>query len=34
MKAHRPPVDGVIALAMAVERAELKPEPAKVLGWV
>jgi hypothetical protein len=27
-------IDGVIALAMAVERAEVKPEPVELLGWL
>jgi len=27
-------VDAVVALAMAVERAEAKPEPVRVLGWL
>jgi hypothetical protein len=27
-------VDAVIALAMAVERAEHRPEPARLLGWL
>jgi phage terminase large subunit-like protein len=27
-------IDGVIALAMAVERAEFKPEPVELLGWL
>lgn len=27
-------IDAVIALAMAVERAEARPEPARVLAWV
>jgi phage terminase large subunit-like protein len=27
-------VDAVVALAMAVERAEARPEPARVLGWL
>jgi hypothetical protein len=27
-------IDGVTALAMAVEQAEWKPEPAKLLGWL
>jgi hypothetical protein len=26
--------DAVIALAMAVERAQFKPEPVELLGWV
>ena len=26
-------IDSVIALAMAVERAEHKPEPVELLGW-
>jgi hypothetical protein len=28
------PDDGVVALAMAVERAEVKPEPVRLLGWL
>jgi hypothetical protein len=27
-------IDGVIALAMAVERAQFKPEPLVLHGWV
>jgi hypothetical protein len=27
-------IDAVIALAMAVERAEAKPEPVELLGWL
>ena len=27
-------IDAVVALAMAVEAAERKPEPVKLLGWV
>jgi phage terminase large subunit-like protein len=27
-------IDGVIALAMAAERAERQPAPTKVLGWL
>jgi len=27
-------IDGVIALCMAVERAEFKPEPVELLGWL
>jgi phage terminase large subunit-like protein len=27
-------IDAVIALAMAVERAEAKPEPVELLGWI
>jgi hypothetical protein len=27
-------IDGVIALSMAVERAEFRPEPAEFLGWL
>jgi phage terminase large subunit-like protein len=27
-------IDAVIALAMAVERAEQKPEPVELLGWL
>jgi hypothetical protein len=27
-------IDGVIALAMAVERAEVKPETVRLLGWL
>jgi hypothetical protein len=26
-------IDGVVALAMAVERAQFKPEPVRLLGW-
>ena len=34
-KAHRSAqVDGVVALAMAVERAEAKHEPVRLLGWL
>ncbi len=27
-------IDAIIALAMAVERAEQKPEPVTLLGWL
>ncbi|HZB77619.1 MAG TPA: hypothetical protein VE526_15415 [Solirubrobacteraceae bacterium] len=27
-------IDAVIALAMAVERAEQKPQPVELLGWI
>jgi hypothetical protein len=27
-------IDAVIALCMAVERAEFKPEPVELLGWL
>jgi hypothetical protein len=27
-------IDAVIALAMAVDRAENQPEPVKLLGWL
>jgi hypothetical protein len=27
-------IDGVVALAMAAERAEVKPEPVRLLAWV
>jgi hypothetical protein len=27
-------IDAIIALAMAVERAEHKPEPVQLLGWL
>ena len=27
-------IDAMIALAMAVERAEFKPEPVELLGWL
>ena len=34
-KAHRSAqIDGVIALAMAVERAEYRAAPVELLGWV
>jgi phage terminase large subunit-like protein len=34
-KAHRrAQIDGVVALAMAVERAEHRPAPVQLLGWV
>jgi len=34
-RAHRTAnIDAVIALAMAVERAEVKPEPVALLGWL
>jgi phage terminase large subunit-like protein len=33
-KAHRTAqIDAVVALAMALERAEQKPEPVRLLGW-
>jgi phage terminase large subunit-like protein len=28
------PIDAVVSLAMALDRMEAKPEPARVLGWV
>jgi phage terminase large subunit-like protein len=34
-KAHRSAqIDAVVALAMAVERAEARPEPVRLLGWL
>jgi phage terminase large subunit-like protein len=34
-KAHRTAsIDAVVALAMALERAEAKPEPVRLLGWL
>lgn len=27
-------IDSVVALAMALERAEARPQPALLLGWV
>jgi phage terminase large subunit-like protein len=34
-KAHsRAQNDAVMALAMAVERTEMKPEPVRLLGWL
>jgi hypothetical protein len=27
-------IDALIALAMAVERAEQRPEPVRLLGWL
>jgi hypothetical protein len=27
-------IDALIALAMAVERAEQRPEPARLIGWL
>jgi hypothetical protein len=30
---HHPP-HGIIALAMALDRAEWRPEPAKLVGWL
>jgi hypothetical protein len=30
----QPGARAVIALAMAVERAEVKPEPVELLGWL
>jgi phage terminase large subunit-like protein len=34
-KAHRTAsIDAIIALALALERAEAKPEPVTLLGWV
>ncbi len=27
-------MDGIVALAMALERAEVKPEPVELIGWV
>jgi hypothetical protein len=31
---QRANIDAIIALAMAVERAEFQPEPARLLGWL
>lgn len=31
---HRAQIDAAIALCMAVERAEHRPEPARLLGWI
>jgi len=34
-KAHgRAHIDAVVALMCALERAELKPEPVRLLGWL
>jgi hypothetical protein len=34
-RAHRlANIDGVVALAMALERAEQRPDPVRVLGWL
>jgi hypothetical protein len=34
-KAHsRAHIGAVMALAMAVERAEQKPEPVRLIGWL
>jgi hypothetical protein len=34
-KAHRTAqIDAVIAMAMAVERAEYRTEPMRLLGWL
>jgi phage terminase large subunit-like protein len=34
-KAHRTAqIDAVVALAMAIERAEQRPEPVQLLGWL
>jgi hypothetical protein len=30
----RADIDAIIALAMALERAEFQPTPAKLLGWL
>jgi hypothetical protein len=30
----RAQIDALIALAMAVERAEQRPEPVRLLGWL
>jgi hypothetical protein len=27
-------IDAVVALALACERAQVRPEPARLLGWV
>lgn len=27
-------MDGIVALAMALERAEVKPEPVELIGWI
>jgi hypothetical protein len=32
--AVRANIDAMIALAMAVERAEHKPEPVQLVGWL
>ena len=32
--APRTHIDGVIALCMALERAEHKPEPVELIGWL
>jgi hypothetical protein len=31
---HEVPIQGVIASATAVARAEAKPEPVRLLGWL
>jgi phage terminase large subunit-like protein len=28
------PIDAIVALAMAVERATFRPEPVRLLGWL
>ena len=28
------PIDGVISLAMALDRCEQQPEPARLVGWI
>jgi phage terminase large subunit-like protein len=34
-KAHRTAqIDAVVAIAMAVDRAEQKPKPVRLLGWL
>lgn len=34
VKADDAPIDAVIALAMAVERAQVEEQPARLLGWI
>ena len=33
-RAGRDPIDAVIALAMALDRAEHREEPVRMLGWL
>lgn len=28
------PIDGIIALAIALERAENRPAPVRLIGWI
>ncbi len=28
------PIDGVVALCMAIDRSQYQPEPVRLLGWI